>query len=57
MPLEDDSRYSCTDIATLKGLGPSYIKSFIKIFKGEIKKDVKKSFDPLIVKTFYIRRS
>lgn len=28
MPLEDDSRYSCTDIATLKGLGPSYIKSF-----------------------------
>lgn len=28
---------------------------FIKIFKGEIKKDVKKSFDPLIVKTFYIR--
>ena len=28
MALEDDSRYSCTDIATLKGLGPSYIKSF-----------------------------
>ena len=27
MALEDDSRYSCTDIATLKGLGPSYIKS------------------------------